>query len=162
MQPHPQEALLQPGPGLPRVKQWQVAERRLARRSNWESASPAFGRIKTRFQLYRAATVASLTWWPPKPARRRLSAAELQGPALYGSGAGPPTQIPDPCPCSHRHYLKSFYRREPGTRITTTLRQKGIWYFHGLATRLTALWPCIRAISGQKLVQIKEAVVIQW
>ena len=30
--------------------------------SNWESASPRyFGRIKTRFQLYLAATVANLT-----------------------------------------------------------------------------------------------------
>ena len=69
VQLHPQEALLQqarpcsgvrPLAGTGSAGWWRSTGWRGW--SSWESASPAtFGRVKTRFQLYLAATVANLT-----------------------------------------------------------------------------------------------------
>ena len=69
MQIHPQEALLQQARALQRSARYDeyrarrvVAEQRLARLVQLGiRQSRYFGRVKTRFQLYLAATVANLT-----------------------------------------------------------------------------------------------------
>ena len=90
VQPHPQEALLQQARALQQSEAFaeyrqrrMVAERRLARLVQLGiRQSRYFGRIKTRFQLYLAATVANLTLVAAK--------AGLTGETGSGPSAGSP------------------------------------------------------------------------
>ena len=97
VQPHPQEALLQQARALQQSEAFAeyrqrrvVAERRLARLVQLGiRQSRYFGRIKTRFQLYLAATVANLTLVAAKAGTTGETGPGIGGGVAQASGEGP-------------------------------------------------------------------------
>ena len=97
VQPHPQEALLQQARALQQSEAFAeyrqrrvVAEHRLARLVQLGiRQSRYFGRIKTRFQLYLAATVANLTLVAAKAGTTGETGPGIGGGVAQASGEGP-------------------------------------------------------------------------
>ena len=97
VQPHPQEALLQQARALQQSEAFAeyrqrrvVAERRLARLVQLGiRQSRYFGRAKTRFQLYLAATVANLTLVAAKAGTTGETGPGIGGGVAQASGEGP-------------------------------------------------------------------------
>ena len=86
---HPQEALLQEARALQRSAAYDeyrarrvVVEHRLARLVQLGiRQSRYFGRVKTKFQVYLAATVANLPWWRAKSGGRAVPVAAQRATA---------------------------------------------------------------------------------
>ena len=97
VQPHPQEALLQQARALQQSEAFAeyrqrrvVVERRLARLVQLGiRQSRYFGRAKTRFQLYLAATVANLTLVAAKAGLTGETGPGIGGGVAQASGEGP-------------------------------------------------------------------------
>ena len=97
VQPHPQEALLQQARALQQSEAFAeyrqrrvVVEHRLARLVQLGiRQSRYFGRIKTRFQLYLAATVANLTLVAAKAGTTGETGPGIGGGVAQASGEGP-------------------------------------------------------------------------
>ena len=118
VQLHPQEALLQPARALQQSEAFGEYRQRRVVVEHWLARlvqlgirqSRYFGRIKTRFQLYLAATVANLTLVAAKagltgetgsgpPSAGRALVVGITNPAAAWLGANL-----DPAPCSYRPY----------------------------------------------------------